>query len=93
MIRWFALVNGVDVVRHQRVGNTAPGQGRLCGRRWQWHVALIMFLVSNGLLTGGVSAAERTRPFRIGVLTESWGPTPADGGPAGRSVGAGLPRG
>lgn len=35
-----------------------------------------MFLVSNGLLAGGGGAAERTRPIRIGVLTESWGPTP-----------------
>jgi putative tryptophan/tyrosine transport system substrate-binding protein len=75
MIRWFALVNGVEVVRHQRVGNTAPDQGCLCERRWQWHVALIMLLLSSGMVTGDMSAAERYRPFRIGVLTESWGPT------------------
>jgi putative tryptophan/tyrosine transport system substrate-binding protein len=35
-----------------------------------------MFLVSNGLLSAGGGAAERTPPIRIGVLTESWGPTP-----------------
>src|SRR5215470_6085679 len=27
-------------------------------------------------LATSASAAERTRPFQIGVLTESWGPTP-----------------
>jgi putative tryptophan/tyrosine transport system substrate-binding protein len=77
MVRWFAPVIGVDVVRHWRVGNTAPDQGRLCGRRWQWHVTLTMFLLSSGIVTGDMSAAERHRPFRIGVLTESWGPTVA----------------
>jgi putative ABC transport system substrate-binding protein len=77
VVCWFALVNGVEVVRHQRVGNTAPFQARLCIRRWQWHVALIMLLLSSGMVTGDMSAAERYRPFRIGVLTESWGPTVA----------------
>jgi len=56
--------------------NRALAQGRLCERWWQWQIALIMFLVSNGLLAGGGGAAERTPPIRIGVLTESWGPTP-----------------
>jgi len=76
VICWFALLNE-DVVRHRRAGKTAPSQGRLCGRWRQWHLGLIIFLVSNGMLACGVGAAERTRPFRIGVLTESWGPTPA----------------
>lgn len=40
-------------------------------------VALIVLLLSSGLLTGGVSAEERAQPVKIGVLTESWGPTPA----------------
>jgi ABC-type uncharacterized transport system substrate-binding protein len=66
-----------DVVRHRRAGKTAPSHGPLCGCWWQWHLGLIMLLVSNGLLACGVGAAERTHPFRIGVLTESWGPTPA----------------
>lgn len=35
-----------------------------------------MFLVGSGFLIGGVGAAERGKPVRIGVLTESWGPTP-----------------
>ena len=48
-----------------------------CRRRWQWSVALIALLVSSGLLTGSVGAEERTQPIKIGVLTASWGPTPA----------------
>jgi putative ABC transport system substrate-binding protein len=75
--RCCALVKSINVVWHPRVGNTALGQGRIRGRWWQRHVGPIALLVSNGLLSGGVGAAERTRPFRIGVLTESWGPTPA----------------
>ena len=47
-----------------------------CGRRWQWCVVLVVFLVSSSLLTGSVGAEERPRPIRIGVLTASWGPTP-----------------
>jgi hypothetical protein len=43
--------------------------------RWrQWVV--ILFLVGSGLLAGGTGAAEHPRPFRIGALTTSWGPTP-----------------
>ena len=40
--------------------------------------AFLMALVlgSGELLTGGARAAERARPFLIGALTESWGPTP-----------------
>lgn len=76
VIGWFVWLNK-DVVRRCQAGKTAPSQGRLSGRWWQWHVGLIALLVSHGLLTGGVGAAERTHPFRIGVLTESWGPTPA----------------
>jgi hypothetical protein len=75
-IRCFALINSRAVVRHRRIENMAPGQGRLCGGRWLWYVALIALLVSNGLLIGSIGAAERPRPFRIGALTESWGPTP-----------------
>ena len=43
----------------------------LCGRRWQWCVALVMLLVSSGLLTGDVGAEERAQPIKIGVLTSS----------------------
>src|SRR2546426_1066557 len=48
----------------------------LCGRRWQWCVALVMLLVSAGLLPGRAGAEERAQPIKIGVLTSSWGPTP-----------------
>jgi putative ABC transport system substrate-binding protein len=40
------------------------------------HLVLLMFLVGIWLLTGHASGAERSRPVRIGALTESWGPTP-----------------
>lgn len=77
VIHWFALINGIDVVRHWRVGKTMPGQGRRCGRSWQWHGVLVVLLLSSELFAGGADAAERPRPFRIGALTESWGPTPS----------------
>ena len=47
-----------------------------CRRRWPWSVALVVLLVSTGLLTDGVGAEERAQPIKIGVLTASWGPTP-----------------
>ena len=37
----------------------------------------MVLLMSSALLSGTAHAAERTQPFRIGALTESWGPTPA----------------
>jgi hypothetical protein len=40
-------------------------------------MVLVMLLVSSALRIGDAGAAERTRPIRIGALTESWGPTPA----------------
>jgi putative ABC transport system substrate-binding protein len=42
----------------------------------QWQMVIVVLLVSTGLFTRGVSRAERDRPFRIGALTSSWGPTP-----------------
>jgi len=38
-------------------------------------LALAVFLAVHGLI-GSVAEAQRTSPVRIGVLTESWGPTP-----------------
>ena len=35
-----------------------------------------MALLVHAVLGAGVSMADRTRPFRIGALTDSWGPTP-----------------
>ncbi len=43
-------------------------------------IVLGVLLVSCGLLSGGASAGERTRPIRIGALTASWGPTPGIAG-------------
>jgi putative ABC transport system substrate-binding protein len=56
--------------------------------RWQW--IGVLFLVSHGLLAGGTGAAERTRPFLIGALNDSWGPTPADVGLRGGLVALGY---
>jgi putative ABC transport system substrate-binding protein len=39
-------------------------------------IVLVVLLASSDLFTSGMDASERTRPFQIGVLTESWGPTP-----------------
>src|SRR5215510_7914812 len=36
----------------------------------------MVLLVSSALLSDTAYATERTQPFRIGALTESWGPTP-----------------
>lgn len=56
------------------VGDT----GRRCLHRRQWLrcLTLIVPLISSGLLPGVAGAADRDRPFRIGVPTDSWGPTP-----------------
>ncbi|SRR5713226_885165 len=35
----------------------------------------LAFLVGSGLVTGGLGAAERGKPVKIGVLTEGFGPT------------------
>jgi putative ABC transport system substrate-binding protein len=50
------------------------GRGGWAARRRAFAVALV--LVSLGLLIEGTGAAERGRPYLIGALTESWGPTP-----------------
>jgi ABC-type uncharacterized transport system substrate-binding protein len=53
--------------------------------RMAWYVTLVVLLASSALVvllmsreqqTSGAGAAKRTRPFLIGALTESWGPTP-----------------
>lgn len=41
----------------------------------RYFMPLLLLLVS-GLIISGVGAAERGKPIKIGVLTESWGPTP-----------------
>jgi putative tryptophan/tyrosine transport system substrate-binding protein len=44
-------------------------------QRWQLCVVALL-LVSSAWLIHGVSRAERNKPVRIGVLTQSWGPPP-----------------
>lgn len=44
-------------------------------RRWRIVVIALLLMIS-GLITHGVSHAERARPFRIGALTAAGGPTP-----------------
>ena len=66
---------------------TIKAWGDPWGYRRLWSVALVVLLVGRVLLGGTAHAAERAQPFRIGALTESWGPTPAivglrDGPPA-----------
>jgi putative ABC transport system substrate-binding protein len=40
-----------------------------------WQLILFLLLAGSELLICGVSAAERTKPVKIGVLTEGFGPT------------------
>jgi putative ABC transport system substrate-binding protein len=39
-------------------------------------ITLVVLLVSGALLFGAAGTIQRDRPFRIGALTPSWGPTP-----------------
>ncbi len=39
--------------------------------------AIALLLIGGSLIGGDAGAAERTGPFLIGALTESWGPTPS----------------
>jgi putative ABC transport system substrate-binding protein len=70
----------VDAIPHQQVGtfnhSQVGGFRCLC----PWLITLVMLLMSHGLLTSDAGAADRSRPIRIGVLTTSWGPTPATAG-------------
>ncbi len=40
------------------------------------YLILFMLVALKPLLICDVGAAERTKPIRIGALTDSWGPTP-----------------
>ena len=70
----------VDAIPHQQVGTFNHSQvGRfrcLC----PWLMTLVMLMMSHGLLTNSAGATDRSRPIRIGVLSTSWGPTPATAG-------------
>lgn len=43
---------------------------------WAFIVSFMALMMNGGLLAPGASAAERTSPIQVGVLTDSWGPTP-----------------
>ncbi len=75
-----ASAKGIDVILSRRSGDTTQPRSRLGGYRWSRSVALVVLLLSSGLLRGGTGAAERARPILIGALTESWGPTPQEVG-------------
>src|SRR5882672_4798668 len=65
-----------DSARTQ-AGRATPGSRRGDRlRRRTFLIALVLLLMSGGLLTSDVGAGERAQPIKIGVLTESWGPTP-----------------
>lgn len=42
----------------------------------RWRLILFWLLAGSALLICNVGAAERSKPVRIGALTDSWGPTP-----------------
>lgn len=44
------------------------------------NVVFGVLLVSTALCIGAAADSERERPFQIGVLTDSWGPTPSVAG-------------
>src|SRR5215510_3522165 len=62
-----------DPARTQ-VSRATPGS--VSGDRLRRTFIIALVLASSGLLTGNVGAEERIQPIKIGVLTESWGPTP-----------------
>jgi putative tryptophan/tyrosine transport system substrate-binding protein len=60
----------------RRVAESVTAWGALNGRWWPWSGVLVVLFVGSGLLLGSVGAATPANPFRIGVLTDAWGPTP-----------------
>jgi putative ABC transport system substrate-binding protein len=50
--------------------------GKPSKQMWQCYPAVYVILLCCGLLTGFADAGVRARPFQIGALTDSWGPTP-----------------
>src|SRR5262245_8631761 len=44
--------------------------------RHRRHLALVVLLLSSGLLIGRLGAEETTQPTHIGALAPTWGPTP-----------------
>jgi putative ABC transport system substrate-binding protein len=56
--------------------DTHPLWMRPCQLRWLGRVASVLLCIICGMPTGVTGAEERARPFLIGALTDSWGPTP-----------------
>ena len=60
----------------------SPSQSRRRGEKtpvrkiMRWYLILFMLVALKPLLICDVGSAERTKPILIGVLTDSWGPTP-----------------
>lgn len=52
-----------------------PGEGRSGWRGGNFTAAVMVCLLLSGLPAGNLRAADQHRPFRIGALSESWGPT------------------
>lgn len=48
--------------------------------RLPWYLIFFVLLAVKPLLVCDLGAAERTKPILIGVLTDSWGPTPGVAG-------------
>jgi ABC-type uncharacterized transport system substrate-binding protein len=42
----------------------------------RWYLILFLLLAGIELFASDAVAGERTKPIRIGALTDSWGPTP-----------------
>jgi putative ABC transport system substrate-binding protein len=62
-----------------------PTEERMLHSRMAWYVTLVVLLASSALVvllaskeqrTSGAGVTKRSQPFRIGALTDSWGPTP-----------------
>lgn len=51
-------------------------RGQDASRCVWWRIVLIALLVSVVLFVAQADTRKRARPFRIGALSESWGPTP-----------------
>jgi putative ABC transport system substrate-binding protein len=55
---------------------SSPGGGKLGWGDGNFIRVVMFCLTISGLLAGNLHAADPHRPFRIGALSESWGPTP-----------------
>ncbi len=62
--------------RSIKTHNTHPTYVRPCRLRGPTHIVIVVLSMICGLLIGVTGAGERAKPFLIGALTDSWGPTP-----------------